>query len=323
MWGPCSTSMRRLSLISIFLCLCLLNAKGQDIPALQIDTNYVKTFKILNDYSILGVQYGVGFSIPNLQPTRNTKMTIEPVNIGIMYTRYGKLFGYMPYFGIQMGAFYNQENLQFETLENGYTDHILGASKYDYKVIEVPVMAHLHYDFWKMKIMVNVGVFGGYRLAIARSNYTSEKNFEQYGEYQNKFHKVENRFDYGLRAGAGLGLMLDPIELHFMVWYKLSWMNLHQPNMDRFYNESKYYYYWSYPSSINVSVGIHYQLSKRHGKTRKAIREQAKEDVMEMVKQAKAAADSLCAPKMQTDSLSTPKDSLMLGGRELKKETVE
>lgn len=276
--------MRRIGLISFLLLFSLHIAKADNLE-LQIDSNYVKKFKILNDYSLVGIQYGVGMSIPNLQPTRSTKMTIDPVSIGILYTKYCKMFGYMPYFGIQTGLFYNQESLQFETQENGYSDHILGASRYDLKVIEAPVMAHFHYDFWRMKIMANVGFYAGYRLAVQRSNYTSDNYFQKYGEYQNKFHEAEYRFDYGMRAGAGLGLMLDPVEIHLMVWYKWGWMELHQPNRDRFYNESKYYYYWTYPGSINVSIGIHYQLSRRHGASRKAIKKKAYEDVMEMVKQ--------------------------------------
>ena len=52
-------------------------------------------------------------------------------------------------------------------------------------------MAHLHFDFWKMKVMANIGIFGGYRLGIQRSNYTSDSYSEQYGEYKNKFHPVE------------------------------------------------------------------------------------------------------------------------------------
>ena len=302
--------MRKFPLILLLFC-CLGSFTARAEGELQIDSAYVAKFKVLNDYSLLGIQYGVGLSIPNMQPTRNTKMTIDPVSVGITYTRYGKLFGYMPYFGIQLGVFYNQESFQFATQKSGYTDHILGASRYDLKLIEVPAMAHLHFDFWKMKVMANIGIFGGYRLGIQRSNYTSDSYSEQYGEYKNKFHPVENRFDYGLKAGAGFGLMLDPVEVHLMVWYKLSWMNLHQPDRDRLYQESKYYYYWTYPSSINVSISLNFQLNRTHGSTKSQLRKMAKEEVMEMVRAARELAQQKDTTQV-ADSLSVPNAGMPL-----------
>ena len=241
----------------------------------QMDSLYLERVKTINDYDLLGVQYGVALSTMSFQPTRNASMNFEPLNIGIVYTHYCKLFGYMPYFGVQLGLFYTQEAYHFTTSDTGYTDHILGAAKAKYEVLEVPAMAQIHFDFWKMKVMASVGIFGGYRMSIHREEYTYPSYYEQYGEYQNRFHEKENRWDYGIKAGAGFAFVLDPIEIHLNAWFKYSWSNMHQPNCDRFYQPSTYYYYWTYPMNIIVSVGVHYQLTKRKGITRRDLRREA------------------------------------------------
>ena len=82
-------------------------------------------------------------------------MVFLPNNIGITFTTYGKMFGYMPYFGFQAGIFYTQEGYQFKyDEEDDYTYTIEGAEKAVMNVIEVPLLAHIHEDFWKMKLLL-------------------------------------------------------------------------------------------------------------------------------------------------------------------------
>ena len=73
------------------------------------------------------------------------------------------MFGYMPYFGIQAGLFYAREGY---SLDEGY--EVEGARNAIMDVVELPVLAHCHFDFWKMKLMVNLGFYAGYRLSIHR-----------------------------------------------------------------------------------------------------------------------------------------------------------
>ena len=61
-----------------------------------LDTVQVQKKLKLNDYSLLGIQYGAGLSQVMWNPSQNQDMIFVPVNIGVTYTIYGKMFGYMP-----------------------------------------------------------------------------------------------------------------------------------------------------------------------------------------------------------------------------------
>ena len=74
-----------------------------------LDTVQVKKSLKLNDYSMIGVQYGAGLSQVMWNPSQKQNMLFVPLNVGMTYTIYGKMFGYMPYFGFQAGVFYGQE----------------------------------------------------------------------------------------------------------------------------------------------------------------------------------------------------------------------
>ena len=56
--------------------------------------------------------------------------------------------------------------------------------------------------------------------------------------------------------------------------YKHSLSSLFNPD----YN-SKYYYRYAYPSNIIISAGLHFQLTKRTGKTKSELKKQAKDIV--------------------------------------------
>jgi hypothetical protein len=109
------------------------------------------------------------------------------------------MFGYMPYFGFQVGLFYGQEGYNLtEESQYEYDRYFYGAQKVVYDVIEVPVLSHMHIDFWKIKIMAEIGLYGGYRLNIHRIPFNGKYSDEKYAAYQDKFHETENRWDYGI-----------------------------------------------------------------------------------------------------------------------------
>ena len=199
-------------------------------------------------------------------------MVFVPTNIGITYTLYGKMFGYMPYFGIQAGIFYTKEGYEFEYNEDRkYTYTIEGAEKAVMDVIEVPVLSHLHVDFWHFKIIAQIGVFAGYRLSIHRF---PGKTGHVTDQVAHSFLKIDNRFDYGLKGGLGFGLVFDPVEIHIQATYKHSLSSLYKPD-----HYSRYFYRFAYPSNIVVSAGVHFQLTKRSGMSKQELRKQAREIV--------------------------------------------
>lgn len=237
-----------------------------------LDTVKIEKKLKLNDYSLIGLQYGAALSQVMWNPSQKQKMLLMPVNVGMTYTLYGKMFGYMPYFGFQAGVFYTREGYQFEYNEDrNYTYTIEGAEKAVMDVIEVPVLSHIHVDFWHFKIIAQLGVFAGYRLGIHR--YPGTTGFVK-PDVEKSFLDTDNRFDYGLKGGVGFGLVFDPVEFHFQATYKHSLSSLYKPD---YY--SQYYYRFAYPSNIIISAGVHFQLTKRSGMTRQDLKKQAREIV--------------------------------------------
>ena len=115
--------MKKLLVILSFICISVCASAQTDemfvldvdaISDIQLDTINVKKKLVLNDYTMLGVQYGVGLSRVMWNPTQKQDMVFVPMNVGVTVTTYAKMFGYMPYFGFQAGIFYGQEGYQFK-----------------------------------------------------------------------------------------------------------------------------------------------------------------------------------------------------------------
>ncbi len=270
-----------IAIILLFSSFAGLNAQSELLPEGLTVESYtdefldsldVKKKLVINDYSMLGVSYGVNLSQVMWNPSQKQNMLLLPMNIGITYTKYGKMFGYMPFFGFQIGLNYTKEGYQFEYNEDkDYTYTIEGAEKAVYDVVEMPIYMHCHYDLWNFKIIANAGCYAGYRLGIHR--YPG-KTGNVKPEVQNSFVDTDRRWDYGLKGGIGFGLVFDPIEIHVMAIYKHSFGTLYDPD-----HYSEYYYRYAYPANITISAGIHLHLSKRTGKTKAALRQEARDIV--------------------------------------------
>jgi hypothetical protein len=182
------------------------------------------------------------------------------------------MFGYMPYFGFQAGIFLGQEGYKFKHNEElDYTYKIAGAESAVIDVVEVPISFQFHLDFWKMKVMAQVGCYGGYRLGIER--FDGETGHVK-DEDRHSFLETDRRVDYGIKGGAGLGFVFDPVEFHIMLNYKHALSSLYEPD-----HYSQYYYRFAYPMNFVLSAGIHVQLTKRTGKTNAQLKKMAKEMV--------------------------------------------
>ncbi len=234
-----------------------------------LDTLVVKKALVVNNYSLIGVQYGVGLSQMVMNPRQAQTMLFTPVNVGITYTKYGQMFA-MPFFAFKAGLFYTKEGYQFEyNEEKQWVYKIEGAEKAVMEIVEVPLLFQFHYDTWNFKILAEVGCYGGYRLGIQR--FPGETGRVD-PELEYSFKDTDVRLDYGIKGGVGMALVFDPFELHVMASYKHSLSSIYQPD-----HYSQYYYRFAYPSNIVISAGIHFQLSKRTGKTKAALKKEAKE----------------------------------------------
>lgn len=237
-----------------------------------LDTLNIRQKLDINDYSMIGFQYGAGLSRVSWNPSQKQDMVLSPMNVGVTFTKYGKMFGYMPYFGFQAGLIYTTEGYQFQyNEENNYTYKIEGAERAIMQVVELPVLSHIHVDFWKMKIIAEIGCFAGYRLSIERFPGKTGSVSE---EVAHSFLDTDRRFDYGIKGGVGIGFVFDPIEIHIKGMYKHSFSSLYQPD---YYSE--YFYRYAYPYNFILSAGVHFHLSKRTGQTKSQIKKLAKEMV--------------------------------------------
>ena len=276
--------MKRLSLLILFIAASWTTLSAQNIEFAdeytlaniqamsnaQLDTINVKKKLNINDYTMFGVQYGVGLSQVLWNPTQKQEMVFTPVNFGVTFTKYQKMFGYMPYFGFQAGVFYAREGYQFKyNQNNNYIYKVEGAEKALIDVVEAPILFQFHYDMWNFKIMANVGCFAGYRLSIQR--FPGETGYVK-EELMNSFKDTDRRWDYGIKGGVGFALVFDPVEVQFQVAYKHSLSSLYEPD-----HYSEYYYRFAYPSNIVASVGLNFHLSKRTGRTKAELKKMAKE----------------------------------------------
>ncbi len=237
-----------------------------------LDTTDVKKRKVINDYTLIGIQYGASMNSMSWNPKMEQSSTFSPINIGVTWTRYGKIFGYMPYFGIQVGVFYTQEGYK---LKEGYS--VSGAREAKMNIVEVPALAHCHFDFWKMKFLVNIGFYVSYRLDIERKADSTLPP-----AFANNFLSTDHRWDYGLKGGGGLGFIFDPIEIHLTVMYKYGWGSLYDAD---YYSE--YYYRFAHVSNLIFSIGVHYQITRRTGMTNRDIRKTAKQNYLEQKRSGK------------------------------------
>jgi hypothetical protein len=253
---------------------CITGAAQEDSAADSIitvspDSLHVHRKFMVNDYSLIGFQYGVSFNQTQFNPTMKQAALFNPEYFGITYTRYGKLFGYMPYFGFQAGIMYGHEGYKFKPDKiTGVSENLEGATQAIMDVVEIPLLAQMHADFLHFKLMADIGIYGGYRMKIERTGTAVDETI------RNNFKDTDIRFDYGLKGGIGFGLVFDPIEIHFQGMVKYAWSSLYEPD---YY--SRYYYRFAYPLDIVLTAGINFQLTRRSGKTNRQLKKEAYEQV--------------------------------------------
>ena len=208
---------------------------GLDILSQDVSLKPVKKY---HSSSMIGVRYGVNLSGANITPDVGAGQIICPNNFAIVYTYYNDLWDMLDNFGTQIMARLGRE---------GFTSEYLGTETYT--VGEIDMCCNLRLNFSAFRILVNVGPYAGYRLSNGR-----EENTYKY-PIPGNWNYADNRFDYGLIAGGGLGIVFKPFELHLECNYK--W------GLSSYYHT--YYYhdeYWlfAYPRVIMFSGTLYIKL---------------------------------------------------------------
>lgn len=234
-----------------------------------LDTVNISKTKWINDYTLLGVNYGTTFCRMTFNPTHKQGYNFVPEYWSFTWTRYGKMFGYMPYFGFQLGLAYGHEGFRFKPdKETGSTYTMDGAESMVMDVVEVPFLAQMHLDTEYIKFLVDIGIYGGYRLNVRRNGPSLS------AQEAVTFKPTDIRYDYGLQGGGGIAFMFDPVELHITALLRYSWSSIYTPDSSpSMYNQ--YYYRYAYPFDLTVMAGLHFQITKRRGKTSHALKKEA------------------------------------------------
>ena len=231
-----------------------------------LDTVNVNRVFQLNDYMMIGVEGGASASRMQFNPPYAQGWLLVPGYYEVNVVRYGKFFGYMPYFGLKAGFAYGHEGYKMEyNEETGYISRISGATECIYDIAEFHTLAHFHYDVGRFKLMADLGPYVGKRLSIERiGDYVEE-------DIRYSFLDSDKRTDYGVKAGAGFALMFDPVEFHVNAKVRYSWSFLFNPDY-----RSPYYYIYAYPFDVMVSAGFYFQISRKTGKTKGMLRREAR-----------------------------------------------
>lgn len=233
-----------------------------------LDTVLIEKPKVINDYSMLGVSYGVNFCRQYLNPTYYQSWTFKPTYVSLLFTHYQKMFNYLPYFGFQIGLSYSYEGYDFTDRHTGNPTHLVfGANKAAIRTIELPFMLQGHVDADWFRVLFNLGAYAGYRLSIERSG---PDIMYEHPELVNAFAPTDHRFDYGALGGAGIGFVFEPFEFHINALVRFSFSTLYAPDY-----KGGDYYYFSNPLDLVVNAGIHVHLNNRYGKTRKQLKKEA------------------------------------------------
>lgn len=238
-------------------------------PNEYLDTVQVNNVFVINDYMLIGVERGASVSRLTINPPYNQDWLFSPEYWEVNVVRYGKLFGYMPYFGLKVGAAYGHEGfLMKANEETGYIGSISGATQTIYNELEAHALSSFHFDTNHFKIMLDIGPYAGKRVGIERSGPSVKESMI------NDFYEYDRRFDYGLKGGVGFGLVFDPIEFHVNVKCRYSWSNITEPDY-----RSPYYYSFGYPFDLMATAGVYFQMSKKTGKTKSMLRHEARKIV--------------------------------------------
>lgn len=246
-----------------------------------LDTVVLKTDKSINNYSMIGVNYGVTLTSMTFNPSHQQLLTLHPNCISLMYVHHEKMFDYIPYFAFKVGVEFSKEGYEFKPdVDTGETFefYLEKSRKMEMDVIGVPMMAQLHYDARNFKAFADLGVYGGYRLNVRRYGPNVEK------EYETSFYPTDIRWDYGLEGGVGFGIVFDPFEFHISGHLRYGWANTFQPDTtypagSKYENLNRFYYRYATPFDIMISAGLYVHLTKRHGRTTADLKREAKEIV--------------------------------------------
>lgn len=191
---------------------------------------------------LVGVRWGYNISSVTFDPDRDHFGITSAKNYSVLYTYYHPDSGNNPYFGFQTG------------LSLWQTGHKTDLYEERIEMASIPLVSQFHVDFWKMRVLLNLGGYGGYRLK--KTVYDLSGSGDAAGT--TGFDELDNRIEFGIVAGAGLSYILKPFELQVEANYNYSLSYLYYPR--KFDTASPLY---TYPNHLIFSVAILLHIKSR------------------------------------------------------------
>jgi hypothetical protein len=156
----------------------------------------------------IGIKEGVSTSSVLFNPAQRDSATFQALNVGLVYKYY-----ITTWTGLQLGVNY---------AEKGY---VLEDTTRRYRVVEIPFLSQFHAELWRFRILANAGVYAAYHLSAKEIFKENDKEVQRAYVFKGR----DNRFEYGLHFGGGLGVMLHPFEVQFEVGYQYGLSYLLKP----------------------------------------------------------------------------------------------
>ena len=226
--------MRRRFLILILL-LAAGTAAAQDNFIFDMPDDFsaldtVARPKKYKSIHMIGVSYTVNWSGVMSSPKIGQERIWTFRNYGVSYTYYHAMWDHLFNFGVTLGAKHGYE---------GYTSPYTGYGE-TCEVLEFPLLSQFKIDFSRLRLLINIGPYYGYRLSTDK-----EGGFDQY----------DQRHDYGVIGGVGLAIVFKPLELHIEGNYKYAFASMYHTN-----KYSDLYWLFTYPQNIMISASLHVHL---------------------------------------------------------------
>jgi hypothetical protein len=189
--------------------------------------------KAQNKLHMAGVSYGYNISGVYFDPPLEHRSVKTFRNFSLLYTYYHDIWGSSPYFGLQTGL---------SLMETGYE---VGGERLVSQMYRVPLVSQFHIDFWKMRLLLNLGAYGGYRGKRIEPNSLP-------------YEDGDNRLEFGIIGGGGLAFVLKPFELHLEANYNYSLTYLNDPRKGGATRPQ-----YSYPNHLILSASLFFHIKSK------------------------------------------------------------
>lgn len=186
---------------------------------------------------LIGIKYGVGITDVTFSNAQEHKALLSPKNIGIYYTYLHSLWGYMPYFGLEVGLEYSE--LGTKVIEKDDEGETVSELEDKYDCLQFQMLCQFRKDFWKMRVYLNAGPYAYW--------VKSSKTYE-------KIPDTTNKLGGGIMGGVGFAYRMNRFEIHLEGDVKYAFNHFYDRKI---YSQDA----WVYTHSLQITgnVGLFYR----------------------------------------------------------------